>query len=142
MIQKDYFLRMIEEAAYFVSRLMGLREESRYGEVEKLLDQAYGGWFPFDRAVIMQTDPEELPEFLERSAQLAPEQFSVLADLLREESETWFAQGQWERGQHLLRCALSILRHLNAKDPDLFSFPRQEKIQSMADRLQGLENED
>ncbi len=136
MIQRDYFQRMIEEAAYVISRLMGLREAGRFEELEKNLEDAFAGWFPFDRSMILQTDPQELPALLMEAYGLQETQLTVLADLLREEAETWLAKGQTDRGQQLLRAGLSILQFLDGLDPDLYSFARVEKINRLNSRLE------
>jgi hypothetical protein len=131
MFQRDYLQRLIEEAGQVIARLAGLRERRAYEAALKLLDEVYDAYFPFSRHQIAHTEPEDLPG----TEDLSDDQVTILADLMREEAEIWFDQGQWERGQARLRGALHLLRELDAQQPDLYSFDRAATIAGLRKRI-------
>jgi hypothetical protein len=128
MLQRDYLLRMIEEASYVLARLMGLRTGGRYEEAFELINQTLRNFFKFKRELLHHTQPEDLPELLVRDYGLNDDQLSILADLLREEAELWNQKGEWEKMIASLKRALAILEFLNHKQQDLYSFDRVNKI--------------
>ncbi|MEZ4847969.1 MAG: hypothetical protein R3B93_04970 [Bacteroidia bacterium] len=97
MIQRDYLLKLIEEAAYVLSRLLGLRTGGRYEEAFELINQTLGSFFKFKRELLHNTEPEDLPQILIRDYGLNDDQLSILADLLREEGELWNARQNGKR---------------------------------------------
>ena len=135
MLQRDYLLKMIEEAAYVLSKLLGLRTGGRYEEALELINQTLGSFFKFKRELLYGTDPEDLPDLLIRDYGLNDDQLTVLADILREEAELWNAQGEWEKSIESMKRALAIFEFLNKKQADLYSFERVNKISLIKDKL-------
>ncbi|MCB0835841.1 MAG: hypothetical protein KDD99_04195 [Bacteroidetes bacterium] len=140
MIQRDYLLKLIEEAAYVLSRLLGLRTGGRYEEAFELINQTLGSFFKFKRELLHNTEPEELPQILIRDYGLNDDQLSILADLLREEGELWNAQAEWEKAISSLTRALAILEFLNHKQKDLYSFERVSKMEIIRGKIDELKS--
>ena len=140
MIQRDYLLKLIEEAAYVLSRLLGLRTGGRYEEAFELINQTLGSFFKFKRELLHNTEPEELPQILIRDYGLNDDQLSILADLLREEGELWNAQAEWEKTISSLTRALAILEFLNHKQKDLYSFERVSKMEIIRGKIDELKS--
>ena len=140
MIQRDYLLKLIEEAAYVLSRLLGLRTGGRYEEAFELINQTLGSFFKFKRELLHNTEPEELPQILIRDYGLNDDQLSILADLLREEGELWNAQAEWEKAISSLTRALAILEFLNNKQKDLYSFERVSKMKIIRGKIDELKS--
>ncbi|MCB0842219.1 MAG: hypothetical protein KDE26_03020 [Bacteroidetes bacterium] len=140
MIQRDYLLKLIEEAAYVLSRLLGLRTGGRYEEAFELINQTLGSFFKFKRELLHNTEPEELPQILIRDYGLNDDQLSILADLLREEGELWNAQAEWEKAISSLTRALAILEFLNNKQKDLYSFERVSKMEIIRGKIDELKS--
>jgi len=135
MYRRDYLQRLIEEAGYVISRLMGLRTIGQHEDALQLIDEVYDSFFPFHRHEIMHTAAQDLPDWVVNTHRLSEEQITVLADLMREEAELWIDLGKWDRGQQLLRGALQLLRHLDLQQPDLYSFERARKIDTLEELL-------
>lgn len=135
MFKRDYFQRMIEEAGQVLAQLMGLRAMNRYEELWNTLDEIYASYFPFSRHVVGHTEPSALPDLLVNEYDVSEAHLTVLADLLREEAESWFDQGKWDKGRKLLRAALHLLIYLDEQQPDLYSFDRVRKIDTLRARL-------
>lgn len=135
MYRRDYLQRLIEEAGQVISRLMGLRTIGQHEDALRLISEVYDSFFPFQHHEIQHTSPEALPDLMIHTYRLSEEQITVLADLMREEAELWFDQGQWESGQQLLRGALQLLRHLDLRQPELYSFERARKIDTLEELI-------
>ena len=138
MLQRDYLLKMIEEAAYVLSRLLGLRTGGRYEEAFELINQTLGSFFKFKRELLHNTEPEDLPKILVKDYGLNDDQLSVLADILREEGELWNAKAEWEKAISSMKRALAILEFLNDKQKDLYSFERVGKMKTIRDKLKDI----
>lgn len=136
MFRRDYLQRLIEEAGEVISRLVGLRSEQRYQQALQLIDEVYDSFFPFSRHEMSHSSPEVMTSLVTETYRLSEEQITVLADLMREEAELWFDQGQWAKGQQLLQGALRLLKHLDFQQPELYSFERARKIDTLQARLE------
>jgi hypothetical protein len=135
MFQRDYLLKLIEEAAFVLSRLVGMRQQSKLEEAQAYLDQIYDAYFPFSHGSILGLEAEDLIRTLQESEDLESDHLSILADLLREEAEMNFAQGKWDAGKQCLRQASAILHHLNADNPAFYSLDRMNKLAGIQKRL-------
>jgi hypothetical protein len=136
MYRRDYLQRLIEEAGHVISRLMGLRTTGQHEDALRLIGEVYDSFFSVTHHEIQHTSPEALPDLMANTYQLSEEQISVMADLMREEAELWFEQGKWGKGQQLLRGALNLLRHLDQQQPDLYSFERARKIDTLEELIE------
>ena len=109
MIRKDYLMKLIEEAAYVMAKLMGLRKDGKDQEALHLLDETYDNFFKFEGKLLRYTDKEALLEILLHRENLSEEQLAVVADLLRNEAEVWTDKGEWTQAKDVLEKALMIV---------------------------------
>ena len=138
MIQRDYILRMIEEAAQAISALIGMRKGGKYEEMLKVLGETYRAYFPFDGELLRNTEEEDFIAYITKTEDVPEEMLGVLADLLREEGEYWFFQGQYDKSSANFRRAVMILKHQNKLEPGLYSMDRVQKLsvlEKLLDRL-------
>jgi tetratricopeptide (TPR) repeat protein len=135
MFKQDYLLKLIEEVGRVAAQVMGYRQRNAYDEALQLLGETYEAFFPFNGEQLGNTEEEDLISWLVEEHGLEVPQLEVVADLLREEAEVYFQQGDWEDGQSRLHKALRVLQHLNQSQPTLYSFVRYEKIAALQARL-------
>jgi hypothetical protein len=135
LIRKDYILRLIEEAGNLFARLLGLRVESRHEEAIRLLDETYASFFGLTSQQLLKLSPEELVSHLWKEAAPHEDQVAFLVELMREESEIYAAQGDWNACSHTLRQGIRLLQELNRLDPKMYHLERIDKISRMESRL-------
>ncbi|MEL6589455.1 MAG: hypothetical protein AAFQ68_05215 [Bacteroidota bacterium] len=126
---------MIQEAAEAIAALMGYRQGGKYDAALRLLGETYEAYFPFSGERLRLTEEEDLIQLILEEYSVDEQMLPVLADLMREEGEYWFAQGDYEKAKASLRRALVILNYLNKQDTTLYSFERINKINLIEDRL-------
>lgn len=134
-------MRLIEEAAWVLGRLLGLREDGRYQEAFDLIDGTLASFFPFKRELLHHTLPEDLPEILTQEYGMNDDQMTILADFLREEGNLWYRQGEWSKATASMVRALAILEFLDHKQADLYSFDRVQKLDLIRNMLGNMDED-
>jgi hypothetical protein len=138
MIRKDYFLRLIEEAAALMARLLGLRAQNQYEAAFGLLDDTYRHFFQQERAWLGSGSLEDFERRVWEELSLHSEQIAFLGDLLREEAELWSGEGNWPRCQDCLQKAILLLEGIDRQLPQEYSIDRAQKRREMQARLEEL----
>lgn len=141
MIQKDYLMRMIEEAATVMARLFGLTTDNKFEEAILLLDNAYDSFFKFEGKLIRFTPQESLMEVLIEQEKLEIEQIEILASLLRQEAEVWIKMGKLEEGLDRLKKTILILEYLEKEQAHIYSIERKEHLAESKNRWEELQEE-
>lgn len=128
MIQKDFIMRLIEEAAQVLSIALGLRERGEYIRAVEVVDDAFSGLVGVDWAYLLELKPEEIAERLRQEKQLEPVQIETLAHLLVARGEAMLDLGNELLAKDCLERALSLYRALDAWEPDLLSWDRMNQV--------------
>jgi len=82
MIERDYIMRMIQQLANALARIMGARKQEKYDEVQKIIDDAYGEILGLSQTLVGVMNAESLTQLLGDG-----DKIKVLARLLKEEGE-------------------------------------------------------
>lgn len=135
MIQRDYLLRMIEEAAQVVAALIGMRKGGKYDAMLQLLGETYRAYFPFDGELLRNTEEEDVMTLVLEEYGVEEEKLGVLADLLKEEGQYHFDQGQYEQASASFKRGILILNYLNEQHQEVYSFERMNKLDLLRDLL-------
>ena len=135
MLQRDYILRMIEEAAQMVARLMGLRKQKRFDEALQQIEDNYRAFFKLDRQTLHLTEDNLLPEMLINEYELPAEMLGILADFLREEGEILYQQAKWEESSRAFHKALYLLEYVNDQNKEVYDFSRIHKMDGIIAKL-------
>ncbi|WNJ18131.1 DUF6483 family protein [Pontibacter sp. G13] len=138
MLQRDYFMRMIEEAAAVLAKLMGLQSKGLHDEAERMLEQTFEDFFGLTGDQIRQVEGADFIQFLEEQDIQHSQQLSAMAKMLRYDGEVAFEQGKFDRSRDSLQKALSVLEYLNSQEADLYDFTRIADIQSLEDLLKDI----
>ncbi len=130
MFHRDYLQRMIERFGEMMRRLVSLRMEEMPDRALSLIGDIYEAYFPFSPDMIRHTPAEETAAFMEDYEELSEDHWTILAEILKEEGELWYSRGEWVRGDESLHKAIVLLEELNRSNPELYSFERNQKINS------------
>lgn len=101
--RRDYILRLIEQFAEVLARIMGLRKSGKLDEAQKLANETADGIFGSLRAMIDQVDPSTAAGLLG-----ARDKIAVYAALTAEEAEIAALRGDGRRAQTRRRRALEL----------------------------------
>lgn len=82
MIERDYIMRMMQQLANALARIMRAREQEKYDEAQDAIDEAYGELFGLNETLVGVMSAESLAQLLGDS-----EKIKALARLLKEEGE-------------------------------------------------------
>ncbi len=139
MLQKDYFQRLIEEAAEVLATLLGLRQQGNHHQAQTLLDESLASLFDLNGAMLRQTEVEGTMGLLLEEGLEKPH-LTALAELLREQAELSYGEGDWAAGDHALRQGLAIYDYLNEAEPEVYDFSRYNAYEAMLARLNEMKD--
>lgn len=101
--RRDYILRLIEQFAEMLGRIVGLRKSGKLDEAEKLVRETADGFFGSLRSMIDNVDPATAANLL-----ASREKIAVYAALTFEDAEIAEARGQTARAAGRRRRALEL----------------------------------
>lgn len=130
MYRRDYFLKLMQQFAKMLSKLMGLKERGEMEEASRFIQDAYKDLFNTDREFIKSHNEEALVDQLKTGHKLSNEQLEILAKLIFEDADL---VQEIERKQFYSK-ALYILEYLNTEQK-LYSFEREELIKTIKGKL-------
>ncbi len=134
MIEKDYILRLIEEAGKAVAKAMKLWEGGNKDEAQKTIDKAYVELLKVDKLEILSTANNKLISFLSTKLQLEFGKLEILSLFLAEEA---FLEENSTKKKNLTEKALLLIEHINKTDKT-FSFERINRTKQLQDMLEIL----
>jgi hypothetical protein len=103
IVRRDYILRLIEQFAELLGRIIGLRKAGKLDEAEKLASETADGIFGPLRAMIDRVDPSSAAALLG-----SREKIAVYAALTAEEAEIAASKGNARKAQTSRRRALEL----------------------------------
>lgn len=127
MIQKDYILRLIEEAAKVLAIALKLKNDGDFDAAEQTLDNAYGDILKIDKKDVLFVSNDELIPYLTNGLKMETGKLEILANFFTEDS---FFEKNAETKRNLIEKALILLQHINKIDKT-FSFERINKIERL-----------
>ena len=131
-------MRMIQEAADAIAALLGHRQGGKYEAALKLLGETYETYFPFTGELLRQTEEADLIAMILEEYCVDEQLLGTLADLIREEGEYWFEQGQYDKAKAALRRSMILLKYMNEQETEIYSIDRMNKLGLIEDRLEDL----
>lgn len=127
MIRKDYILRMVQEFAKFLAKIIGLRMEGKLDEALMEIDNIYKGMIDLDPIVLKSLDPGELLDFLLKEKKYNNHYIKMIAELLFEEGQIYVENGDPISARNVMEKAKILINYLMEND-STFSFDWYEKI--------------
>jgi hypothetical protein len=125
MHQRDYFLKLAQQFAKMLAKIMGLKEQGDILKANEVIEEAYKDLFQLDRNSIVQGDIEQLILKLQNEKKLSSEQLEILAKLIYEDAEL-----NKESKNDLYAKSLYILLYLNLHQK-MYSFEREDLIKKI-----------
>jgi hypothetical protein len=134
LIQKDYILRLIEEAAKVLAIALKLKDEGDFDAAEQALENAYGDILKIDKKDVLFVSNNELIPYLTNGLKMENGKLEILANFFTEDS---FFEKNTETKRNLTQKALILLQHINKTDKT-FSFERINKTERLKKTLENL----
>lgn len=125
MHQRDYFLKLAQQFAKTLAKIVGLKEQGEIPKANAVIEEAYKDLFQLDRDTILQSDIEQLVTILQQENKLSNEQLEILAKLIYEDAEL-----NKEFQNDLYSKSLYILEYLNLQQR-MYSFEREDLIKKI-----------
>ncbi len=126
MIQQDYILRLTQQVAQVLAKMMG----KNWVDVMPEIEVVYKDWIPIDRATIIGLPPEQIIPLLVEEKDLELPYLEALAELLYFEGMRLHEANNTNDSHDRLQKAYYLFQHLNQVQAT-FSFDRQSKLQSI-----------
>jgi len=119
MIRRDYLIRLIEQFAEALSKLLKLKKGGNYEEALSLIGQTYEELLGFDSLFINSFNTDDLISIIAIDGVPDVNKCIIIATLLKEEGEIYEAQDQAD---------ISNQRYLKSLDIFLRGFLSEEEI--------------
>ena len=94
MIRRDYLMRLIEQFAEALSKLLKLKESKNYEEALSLVGQTYEKLLGFDSLFVNSFSTDDLISIIATDGVPDVNKCIIIATLLKEEGEVYEAQNQ------------------------------------------------
>ena len=94
MIRRDYLMRLIEQFAEALSRILKLKKGKNYKKALSAIDQTYNELFGFNSLLINSYETEDLISIISIDGLPDVNKCLIIATLLKEEGEVYEAQNQ------------------------------------------------
>ncbi len=131
MIQKDYILRLIEEAAKVLAQIFKLKENRDFDSARKTLDKAYTEILKIDKFEILIRPTEKLIPYLTLDLKLEPGKIKIISDFLAEDA---FLETDLIVKKNLIEKSLLLTNYVN-EFGKTFSFERVAKVKQLKEML-------
>lgn len=136
-MQRDYFLRMIEQFGFFVAALRRSRETQAWEIFDKDLEEGYGRFAGVSPSLVHAISEDDLMTMLHARGAVDLDRWWGLAELLREEGLALEARGL-PAGNAFLKSLRVYLEVLEEAD----EVPRQLRVSDLEDVIQRVTDQD
>lgn len=134
MLQRDYFMRQVQQLAQALQQVIMQKEEERIAEARRTIREAIEALEQGKERDLRERSLKETLQFCRRDGAFRPELAAAVADLLKEEGDLLTWQGQaHEAEKSRTRALLLYRRAMQEKDAAL--------PLNVAAKLSGLEAE-
>jgi len=124
MIRRDYLMRLIEQFAEAISKILKLKKEKNYKKALSAIDKTYNELFGFNSLFINSYGTEDLISIVSTDGVPDINKCIIIATLLKEEGEIYEARN---------RKDISRMRYLKSLDIFLRGFLSESEIKMDAD---------
>ena len=123
MIQRDYILRLTQQIAQLIAKLLGKSAEEKL----EYINQAFDEWLRMDGHEIGSIDEEKILDFLIQMKGFNVYQLELIAELLAKQGEALFESQQFSSAKDRLKKSLIIFGHVE-EETQLYSLERMNTI--------------
>jgi phosphoenolpyruvate synthase/pyruvate phosphate dikinase len=122
MYQKDYILRLIEEASKVILEILNLKKNEKHKEAVMLIKQGFSNLLDIDVKKILNVETENLINYLTKTKGLDSQKIKISVDLLLE----YYDYAKPKEKRIVLLHANLLLNYIDQKE-STFSFDRIHK---------------
>lgn len=137
MYQRDFILRMIEELAAAIGKILGLIKKGDYQQASLSLENAYYDMLKHDAAFFQNIPKEDLTAKLLTEHHYTHGHLEILSELFYAQAELDYAQGNDKNSLAFYEKSLILLEFV-IKESKTFSVEKQSKIDRIKDRIDEL----
>ncbi len=141
MIQKDYIMRMVEQLAQVLMKIIFNKENKNYEEAIKQINTAFKGLLGFDIKVIQSLSDQEIIQLLKIGENFELEKCLFIAKLLKEEAEISELKKE-EKSKYLMTYQKSLSLFLEViihnENPELEDWAKD--IESILNKIKEYES--
>lgn len=116
MFQKDYILRMVEQFARVLARVMGLQASNQEAEALYGIEQAYDQFTGLNAELIRSQSSKNLIAMLSAGGELDADRCAMLAGLLKAEGGVHAAEKETTKSHHSYLKSLELLLEIILND--------------------------
>jgi len=124
MYQRDYILKLIEEAAKFLAKLLSLKNNGGQKEMLEIIYYSYQHIFGIDK----NKSSEEIITDLQRNNRNSFSFIELLSDFISEEANI-------TNNHSLYQKSFDLLLYVDENDKETFSLTRKNKLEILAEIL-------
>lgn len=139
MWERDYILRMVQQATLVLTRVFGLRKQGDDEGALDVIEEAYGTLAGLSPSLVQGLSEDDLLGLLRTRGVLDADRCLALVELLREEADIYEDDDQPEesfpRYLKALRLTLEVMPELDRTS----AWPAAEKRDELLDRLSSFE---
>ncbi len=133
MIERDYILRIIRELAVVCARILRSREAGEAGKAHQELEDAGAKYLGAKWSFCSCLSARQIIDLF--GAERQPDKLTAVAELLREESDLLFAEGDTDRSALQGMKAFSIFAELASRDMQFLKILPHEKYDALLQRI-------
>jgi len=137
MYQKDYILRLIEQAFRFLGQVLNLIKKGKLDEAADRLEDSYHDFLREDASFFTGIPENKLTETLLREHNYSNGHLEILAELFNVQAELDLAKGNKRECLEFSRKSLLLYQFVD-KELKTYSSERLKRIDEIADRLKKL----
>lgn len=134
MIQKDYILRLIEEAAKVLAVAFRLKNDADFDAAKKIIDDAYSKLLKVDKSDVLYVANDELIFVLTDNLQFDLKKIEILANFFAEDASL---ENNVLIKRNLIEKSLLMIEYISKQDK-IFSFERIAKLEKLKQMLETL----
>lgn len=127
MIRRDFVMRIIDEFGKFMSLIVGLKNEGKYDDALKKIDDVYEGMFDLDSKFLMSVSADNILNYLNHDLKFSEQYLQMVSDLLFEEGLVYHESGDPISTHNVLGKSKVIINYL-MESGSTFSFDWYEKL--------------
>lgn len=139
MVKNDYVMRMIEQLSVVIGQIIGLKNEKKYEESQEILNTTLKRYLGLNLQSLDILSYRDLIRVISAGEKPDSEKCIILAELLKQESGIYAAQGNHINSFNLQLKSLNILIEVLLTDADVYSEQYLDKIKEIINLVKAYE---
>lgn len=138
MIRRDYFMRLVQQLADALARVVFLKKTGRNEQALKEIEQTWQGVFGLSGEVALKLSVNELIALCDGAADPLAEKCVLLADLLKEQGDLYALQDRIPDGRECHARALGLYLEAFTNRNCIVSADALARVEQLIDQTRGF----